>query len=178
MISRTITISLLVVILSAAPLFTTGIGSENGRGAPDTDKAFGDFTGEILPVFYVSNSRESVSFYEKLGFRVSYYHNYDTGEHLAEWNKKTPPIYVEMKSGSQKFALHLIGENDTLEVDGTKHYFGVRDVGVHHTLVLRNGISASKIYDRPWMRLFYVQDPDGHVLFFFTRPEDSHGEAG
>ena len=116
MISRTTSTAVAVVILTVTHLFAASSSSKNKREAVDIERAFGGFTGEILPVLCVSNSRESVSFYEKLGFQVSYYYNYDTGEHRAEWTKKTPPIYVEMKSGSQKFALHLIGENDTLEV--------------------------------------------------------------
>ncbi len=132
-----------------------------------------EFTGEILPVFYVSDSRKSLTFYQNLGFRVDNFYDYDAGEEVGTWQKESPPIYAQMDAGGQKFALHLIPENDSLKVDGMKHYFGVSDVDAHHKLVVDNGISASKIYDRPWMRMFYVEDPDGHIIFFFTRPDSS-----
>ena len=129
------------------------------------------FTGEILPVFYVSDSRVSENFYRRLGFEVTYYHDYETGQALTVWTKAEPPIYIEMKAGELRFAIHLITEGDLLAVDGMKHYFGVRDVDVHHRNVIENGIPAGEIYDRPWMRMFTVTDPDGHALYFFTRPE-------
>lgn len=132
-----------------------------------------EFSGEYLPVFYVSDSRESVDFYGKLGFRVNSYYDYEAGKDVEVWTKQSPPIYIEMLAADFKFALHLTPEDQELVVGGMRHYFGVADVDAHREFVTGNGITASKIYDRPWMRMFYVRDPDGHVLFFFTRPEDA-----
>jgi uncharacterized glyoxalase superfamily protein PhnB len=159
-----------ILTFPAAP----GLASEQEQKKPqgsELKKSFGDFTSEILPVFYVTNSLKSVEFYQLLGFEFNHFHDYDTGESVKEWKKDTMPIYAQMSSGDQKFAIHLIRETDTLKVDGMRHYFGVKDVDKHYKTVKENGTEVSQMYDRPWMRMFYVTDPDGHVIFFFTRPE-------
>lgn len=134
-------------------------------------RAFGDFTGEILPVFYVRNLPASVVFYQKLRFRFDHYYDHHTGGSISEWKYDDSPLYAEMWSGEHRFALHQASAPDSLVVGGMRHYFGVRDVDAHYAKVKGNGIKASDIVDRPWMRMFTVTDPDGHVLYFQTRRE-------
>lgn len=135
-------------------------------------KSFGNFTGEILPVFYTSNSIRSQEFYTKVGFELIDYFDYELGESVTEWTKSEQPIYLTMAFGTKVFGIHLIKESDSLIVGGMIHYFGVENVDIHYKIVVSNGIDASDIVDRPWMRMFYVKDPDGHILYFFTRPND------
>lgn len=151
-------------------IFGTTGGSDDKPAGKKTAKS-GDFTGEILPVFYVSDLRKSLTFYKNLGFRLAdSYEYFESGEDTI-WTTEPAPYYLEMEAKGQKFALHHIGKNDTLKVGGMRHYFGVRDVDAHYKLVVDNGVAASEIYDRPWMRMFSVKDPDNHVLLFFTRPD-------
>jgi uncharacterized glyoxalase superfamily protein PhnB len=130
------------------------------------------FTGEILPVFYARDVLKSVDFYSRqLGFQLNHFHDYESGESVPTWDKPNPPIYAELDAGGQKFAIHRASVPESLTVSGMRHYFGVRDVDQHYRSVKRNGVDVGELLDRPWMRMFSVVDPDGHRIFFFTRPE-------
>jgi catechol 2,3-dioxygenase-like lactoylglutathione lyase family enzyme len=130
------------------------------------------FTGEILPVFYVRDVLRSADFYSRqLGFQLNHFHDYDSGESVSTWGKPNPPVYAELEAAGQKFAIHRASTPESLSVSGTSHYFGVGDVDHHCRFVRRNGVETGEFLDRPWMRMFSVLDPDGHRIFFFTRPE-------
>jgi catechol 2,3-dioxygenase-like lactoylglutathione lyase family enzyme len=132
------------------------------------------FTGEILPVFYVRDVLASVEFYvDKLGFTCHHYYDHVTGESVFEWTRTEPLIYAEMRAGDQKFALHRASQPESLMVGGMRHYFGVTDVQKHHRVALQRGLEAGDIIERPWMHMYRVEDPDGHELFIFTRPPEA-----
>jgi predicted enzyme related to lactoylglutathione lyase len=131
-----------------------------------------DFTGEILPVFYVSDVRRSVRFYrDVLGFVFRHFWDYDKNEGVTEWKAAQAPIYAEMAAGKQKFGLHLTRELSNPQVCGVIHYFRVGDVDACHAAILERGGDPGELLERPWMRMFSIEDPDGHRLFFFTPPE-------
>jgi len=145
-----------------------------GGGNP---AGFGSFTGEILPVLYVKDVLKSVAFYtDELGFGLDHFHDYETGESVPAWTKKEPPIYAEMRAGDQKFALHRASDPEALRVGGTRIYVGVTDVEEHYELVKARGAAPGELKKMPWMAMFSVTDPDGHDIYFFTRPEDSAPE--
>ena len=132
----------------------------------------GKLTGEILPVFYVKDVARSVEFYrDKLGFKFNHYYDYEKSKQVTEWKSNEKPIYAQMAAGSQIFALHLYRTPDELNNAGTIHYFEVKDVDAHYKWVTSKGAKPEPLYDRPWMRMFRVIDPDGHVIFFYTRPK-------
>ena len=143
---------------------SSSVTNPNGIG-------FGEFSGEILPVFYVSDVIKSVTFYhEGLGFNFNHFWDYSKNEPVYEWTGDEPPVYAQMGAGAQKFALHLYRSDEELTTHGLIHYFGVQDVEAHYRNVQKQGIETSSLIDRPWMRMFSVRDPDGHRIFFFTRP--------
>lgn len=129
----------------------------------------GDFTGEMLPVFYVTDVCKSVEFYrDALGFEFHHFWDYGKSAKVREWGAADPPVYAEMAAGDQKFALHLALEPYELQVGGVIHYFRVRDVDAHHRAVAERGGKPNALVERPWMRMFSVNDPDGHRLFFYA----------
>jgi lactoylglutathione lyase len=133
-----------------------------------------EFTGEVLPVLYVRDVLASVRFYvDSLGFVCHHFFDHINGGSVYEWAYDEPPIYAEMRAGDQKFAIHLAADPDSLTVGGTRHYFSVADVELHHKIVKERGVIVSDLIERPWMHMYRVEDPDGHELFIFTRPEGS-----
>jgi predicted enzyme related to lactoylglutathione lyase len=132
----------------------------------------GGFTGEILPVFYVSDVRKSVQFYrDVLGFEFHHYWDYDENEQVREWKDAEPPIYAEMAAGDQKFALHLAQTPYETQVGGVIHYFRVQDVSAHYRQVKSQGGEPGPLISRPWMHMFSIVDADGHRIFFYTPPD-------
>lgn len=135
-------------------------------------KKHGEFTGEILPVFYVRDVIKSVKFYrDKLGFKFNHYWDYENNKPLSEWKSKEKPVYAQMEAGRQKFAIHLFLKEEDLNSGGVIHYFEVKDVDAHYDWIQSRGFQPDSIYVRPWMRMFSVTDPDEHKIFFYTRPE-------
>lgn len=129
------------------------------------------FTGEILPVFYVKDVQASVSFYKELGFKFNHYHDYEKNASVKEWVKANPPIYAEMQAGTQKFAIHLLpGDTSGFFSRGTRHYFEVKDVRSHFFKLKKEGLAKGEIIERPWMIMFSITGPDGHSIYFYTRP--------
>lgn len=132
-----------------------------------------DFDGEILPVLYVADVQASVGFYtDVLGFRFDHYFDHVDGGSVTEWPHEAPPLYAEMWSGPTRFALHLGDDEYEQRIGGSIHYFGVKEVEAHHRAVYERLGKPSDIIDRPWMKMFSVIDPDGHKLFFQTRPPE------
>ena len=93
MMFHNISVVWLVWTIMSPLLSDNGVFITRGENAQAVE-AFGDFTGEILPVFYVSDSRVSEDFYRRLGFTVTSYYDYDAGESVTEWTKETLPIYI------------------------------------------------------------------------------------
>jgi catechol 2,3-dioxygenase-like lactoylglutathione lyase family enzyme len=139
----------------------------------------GELTGEILPVFYVTDVSKSVEFYrDVLGFEFHHFWDYDKSKEVSEWAAADPPVYAEMAAGDQKSALHLAREPYELQVGGAIHYFHVRDVDAHRRAVAKWRGDPSALIERPWMRMFSVTDPDGHRLFFYSPPGKGEEKAG
>ena len=127
-----------------------------------------NFTGVLLPVFYVRDVAKSLAFYKDIcGFDRVRLPGENAKKASGESSPGEPPYFVRMQAGEQEFALHL-NDGPNLTVGGVRHYFAVKDVDRHHREVARRGGEPSEIQDLPWMRLFSVTDPDGHLLFFQT----------
>ncbi|MFC2078759.1 VOC family protein [Candidatus Bipolaricaulota bacterium] len=127
-----------------------------------------NFTGVVLPVFFVKDTLDSLRFYRDVcGFSVAGYFDDKAGEEVEEWTRTDSPLFVRLQAGPLEFALHL-NKGDFEAIGGAKHYFEVRDVDRQHELVLEQDGDPTDIHDLPWMRLFAVSDPDGHRLFFQT----------
>jgi catechol 2,3-dioxygenase-like lactoylglutathione lyase family enzyme len=138
---------------------------------PD-EPAHGKFTGEILPVFYVTDVLRSVKFYrEVLGFTFHHFFDYGAGAQVKEWVKDEPPTWALMSAGGFEFGLHRAPKPEEFRVGGIRHYFLVEDVDVHHRWVRDRGGNPGPLVDRSWMRMFRVVDPDGHDIWFGSRPE-------
>lgn len=171
-----------VIILSIVGAFMI-VGSVMAQDTSDTTEAIAKspegfdgsmFTGEVLPVLYVRDVMASVDFYvDSLGFVCHHFFDHINGGSVTEWTYEKPPIYAEMRAGDQKFALHLASKPDSLTVGGTRHYFSVSDVQEHHRILTSRGVEVGELIERPWMHMFRVEDPDGHELYIFTRPEES-----
>jgi catechol 2,3-dioxygenase-like lactoylglutathione lyase family enzyme len=128
------------------------------------------FTGEILPVFYVKDVRRSVDFYHRvLACRFFHYWDYENNRPAPEWTADEPPRYAEMAVGELKFGLHFHQDADSPK-SKVLIYFEVRDVDAYYRRLSGSGVEVSEMIDRPWMRFFGVEDPDGHQLRFYTRP--------
>jgi catechol 2,3-dioxygenase-like lactoylglutathione lyase family enzyme len=127
-----------------------------------------EFTGELLPVFFVTDVMRSAEFYLALGFEFRHFFDYASGEEVEEWLSDEPPMWALMAAGSQTFALHRIPDSADLVVGGMRHYFLMPDVESHYERVGALGIETGELADRPWMKLFSVTDPDGHLIFFGT----------
>ncbi len=131
------------------------------------------FTGEILTVLYVKDLQQSVAFYrDVLGFRFDHYYDHHSGGSTVDWSYDDSPVYAEMWAGPSRFALHLAKNDYETRVGGSIHHFSVSDVDAHSKAVTERGGTPSEMIDRSWMRMFSVEDPDGHRLFFQTRPEE------
>jgi uncharacterized glyoxalase superfamily protein PhnB len=170
---RTLVATLPVLFALASPCYA----ADANAAEPATAHAPA-FTGEILPVFYVSDVLRSVAFYtQKLGFVCDHFFDQETGGSVKTWTKSVKPIYAEMRSGEHKFALHLTPKPDSFHLGGMIHYFGVKDVRAHFNWVKSQGVEVGELKERPWMNMFSVTDPDGHMLYFFTRPEDQNTDA-
>lgn len=135
------------------------------------------FTGEVLPVLYVHDVLRSVTYYvDTLGFVCHHFFDHISGGSTYEWTYDEPPIYAEMRAGDQKFALHRASQPESLSVSGTRHYFSVADVREHYRLIKGLGLEVGELIERPWMHMFHIEDPDGHEVYIFTRPEDMTSE--
>ena len=163
-VRRTLGASLAVLLCG---LFISARG-EDGAATQSAEPESGRFTGKLLPVFYVSDVLESVTFYRAAGFEFHHFYDYSAGEQVQEWTDREPPIWAEMAAGSQTFALHRIAKGKSLVVGGTRHYFLLEDVEAHYRRVKANGLAAGELIDRPWMTMFSVTDPDGHEIYFGT----------
>jgi catechol 2,3-dioxygenase-like lactoylglutathione lyase family enzyme len=131
------------------------------------------FTGEFLPVFYVKDVLKSLEFYrDKLGFKFHHFYDYDKGQEVVTWEKDEPPAWALLSAGGFEFALHRASNEYEQNVGGARYYFRVHDVRIEYDKMIKRGVEVSKLYERPWMVMFYVVDPDGRIIFFQTPPEE------
>jgi lactoylglutathione lyase len=162
---------IVVVLAFTLPLLplTSQLASAQEVEAETTPETYvGDFTGKILPVFFVTDVLRSVDFYLALGFEFRHFFDYAAGEKVQEWLSDEPPIWALMSAGPQTFALHRVPDSVDLVVGGMRHYFLMPDVDRHYERVQALGIETGELADRPWMKMFSVTDPDGHLIFFGT----------
>lgn len=164
MTTRIISMTLLVI----SGIALAGVGAQD---SPTPQTSHSELTGEILTVLYVKDLPQSVAFYTNvLGFRFDHYYDHHSGGSTVDWSYDDSPVYAEMWAGPSRFALHLAKTDYQKRVGGSIHYFSVRDVDAHYKAVAERGGAPAEIIDRPWMRMFWIDDPDGHRLFFQTRP--------
>ena len=125
-------------------------------------------TGEMLTLLYVSDVRESVAFYEAVGFDHYYYYDYQEDEYVLEWTRSYPPEYAEMTSGTVRVGLTTAEGPDSVYGGGVRHYFIVGEVENRYARVKAEGIvpKPDEIERRPWMDFFTLSDPDGHQIVF------------
>jgi len=144
---------------------------------PKKTGASENFIGVILPVFFVNDTLVSLGFYRDLcGFTLKTFYDGETGREVKEWQKPEPPTFIRMAAANQEFALHLnLGEFSS--IGGTLHYFEVKDVDSQHRGIVEQGGAPSNIVDLPWMRLFSINDPDGHKIFF-QKPNPEWNKEG
>jgi uncharacterized glyoxalase superfamily protein PhnB len=163
-------VSLLALASGPHPLAATG----DPIDSTTSTKAVADssqFTGTILPVFYVKDVLASVRFWrDSLGFECHHFYDYETGGSVKNWTKDIPALYAEMRAGPLKFALHRASQPDSLIVGGMIHYFEVTDVYRLFDDLQHRGVETSPLQEKPWMNMFRVTDPDGHAIYFYTRP--------
>lgn len=128
----------------------------------------GGMTGEILTLLYVTDVRESVEFYEALGFDHYYYYDYKLDEYVLEWTSSYPPEYAEMTSGAIRIGLTTADEPDPVYGGGVRHYFIVDEVENRFARVKEKGVvpTPDEVERRPWMDFFTTSDPDGHQIVF------------
>jgi catechol 2,3-dioxygenase-like lactoylglutathione lyase family enzyme len=144
--------------------------SASADAAPD---ASAQFTGMVLPVFYVKDVLRSVAFWrDTLGFVCDSFYDYETGGSVKEWTKDIPAVYAEMHAGPLVFAIHRASDPDSLQVGGMIHYFEVADVYKTYDRLRKLGLDVGALQEKPWMNMFHVFDPDGHKIFFYTRPAE------
>ena len=72
-------------------------------GSPEADDRM---TGEILTLLYVTDVRESVAFYEAVGFDHYYYYDYEADEYVLDWTQSYP-------SGSERVKKSIQGRIST-----------------------------------------------------------------
>ena len=132
------------------------------------------FSGEIKPVIYVKDVLASQKFYTNvLGFGFESFHDYKTGESLAEWTAQYPPIYAEIFINEQKLGLHLPqNEKDEARIGGVKLYVRVEDVRLAFEKISAQYNNVSEIKETDWMDFFAITDPDGNeIILAETNPE-------
>ena len=162
-------LGILLISLSAALAVSAG----------DDSASTNEFTGEILTLLYVTDVRQSVAFYQAVGFDHSYYYDYQEDEYTRSWDKPYPPEYAEMTRGSIRIGLTTADEEDQVYGGGVRHYFIVTDVWSHYSEAKKNGIVAEpdEVEARPWMDFFTLSDPDGHQIVFGTKNQAYYDEV-
>jgi catechol 2,3-dioxygenase-like lactoylglutathione lyase family enzyme len=124
-------------------------------GEANGDQPYGQFTGNIKPIIYVTDVEKSAPFYrDVLGFVLDGF----AGE-------EADPYYAEMLAGPTKFGLHEpTMSGDDLRVGQQRLYFRVHDLIVHRRYVESRGVEIKEIFHRSWMDYFVVQDIDGNII--------------
>ena len=170
MTSYRLTLSVLLALI-AGPAWSDN--NETGRVK---------FSGEILTQLYVTDVRQSVKFYEALGFVLYYYYDYETGKYSRDWSQTYPPLYAEMEKirGNIRISMTTHEEEEQVYGGGVRHYFIVQDVHSHYSRIKNRGIvpSPDKVEERPWMSFFTVSDPDNHQIVFGEKDQAQYDRAG
>ena len=159
-------LALLFCVLAATTL--------RGSAPEDPRETHGRFTGEVLPVLYVTDVLRSVEFYcGALGFELHHYFDYESGEQVREWTQEAKPVWAEVAVGDFAFGIHKIADGEELVVGGSRHYVLVEDVKAHRARVSSHGVAVGPLRLKSWMHMFKVTDPDGHEIHFGERPSSA-----
>lgn len=155
----------------------TGSASDPVESNTDAKGSHGEFTGDIKIVFYVSDVKKAVAFYENaLGFKFHHYYDHVTGDSARTWVQQEPPIYAEMSFAGRRFGLHLpTSDRDRESVGKAKTYFRVKDLDQHRRRATAWDASPSAIKKRSWMDMFLVADEDGNRIYFAYTDDATHG---
>ena len=110
----------------------------------------------LAPIFPVSNIKESLLFYQAMGFKTEFL-----------W--EDPPSYAVLSAG-ENASLHLSllnPEHRDRQVESLIYIF-VHDVDAQYAICQKNGLTFHvDIGDRDYgMRDFELLDPDGHKITF------------
>jgi len=100
MIIRVIVVVLAFMLL-LLPLTSQRASAQEVEAEPMPESYVGEFTGKILPVFFVTDVLRSVDFYLALGFEFRHFFDYAAGEKVQEWLSDRPPIWALMSAGPQ-----------------------------------------------------------------------------
>jgi len=146
-------------------------GCNSPAGAQSVERsnardAHGGFTGEVKPLFYVTDVEESAPFFrDVLGFGFKGFTTLSDGK----------PYYAEMTAGSLRFGLHeSITPEQESRVGKQRLYLRVKDLAAHWTRVAAWGGEPSEIKDTDWMDMFVVRDPDGNEIVFASTDPAKH----
>ncbi len=148
-------------------------------GDNDIEVVGARFTGEILTLLYVTDVRNSVTYYKALGFEHDYFYDYQEGTYTRDWNQPYPPEYAEMIQGKIRIGLTTADEPEQVYGGGVRHYFIVVDVEAHYAMVTNNGLvpEPDEIEVRPWMKFFTVSDPDNHQIVLGAKNQAYYDRA-
>ena len=90
----------------------------------------------------------------------------EANAYVEQWTADAAPSYFELSAGGQKIAVHHSEEE--VGTGGAIYHLEVADIDALHATVTDAGIEAKPPADTPWKwRMFFVRDPDGHVLGFY-----------
>jgi len=97
---------------------------------------------------------------------VTGYWDHEANAYVERWTADAAPSYFELSAGGQKIAVHHSEEE--VAAGGAIYHLEVADIDTLHATITDAGIEAKPPADTPWKwRMFFVRDPDGHVLGFY-----------
>ena len=136
------------------------------------------FTGEILTLIYATDVRESVAFYEALGFEHQYYYDYENDAYKLDWDLPNPPEYAEVSVGKIRIGITTPDDNEGVFGGGVRHYFMVDDVESHYRKATTQGLvpEPNEVEIRPWLHFFTIADPDNHQIVIAQKNEEYYAE--
>jgi catechol 2,3-dioxygenase-like lactoylglutathione lyase family enzyme len=125
------------------------------------------FTGKSDIMLYVSDFEQSADFYTRvLAFGVEGFWSDEKHGYFGSYEEAAPCAYVKLTAGGAGVALHVA---DDVAGGGGVYHFGVEDVDAYRQGILDRGGAPGEAKDFPWgWRMFFVKDPDGHLLGFYT----------
>ncbi len=134
-------------------------------GAAIGDDPYGQFTGNIKPIIYVSDVENIAPFYrDVLGFELDGF----AGD-------EADPYYAEMLAGPTKFGLHEpTMSGDEIRIGQQRLYFRVHDLNAHRRYVETHGVEVKEVFQRSWMDYFLVKDLDGNIVVFAVTDSERH----
>ena len=124
--------------------------------------------GNLRAMVYVSDLKQSVDFYAKLGFKSKGYWNQAAGKVVMEFDAANPPQYTEVAAAGVEIGLH-VAEEPVPDDHTTYLYAQVDDIDQFYAAVGQAGIKSSPPTKQPWgWRMIYLSDPDGYPWGFYS----------